>query len=158
VLDHAVVAQGRVPGGVAVGELLGQDLLEADDGGHAGGHGGGQRAHPAALAGPEQGDPGRVEALLGGQAGHGGERLTGPVLEALVAPVAARAATARLVPGQAGEPGGGQHLGLVVPAVPLGRPRAVHERHRRERAVALRAAEAAGEQGSLVLEVHVHVR
>jgi hypothetical protein len=28
VLDHAVVAEGGVPAGVPVGELLGQDLLE----------------------------------------------------------------------------------------------------------------------------------
>src|SRR4029453_8641679 len=164
VLDHPVVAQGRVPGRLPVGELVRQDVVEvvaaaqpgrppveerhglgdlilggagvpqqvldpagllvvradpgagqADHRGHALGHGGGQRPHPAALAAPEQGDPGRVDALLGGQAGHRAQRPRRPVLEALVAPIAAGGAAARLVPAQAGEAGPGQRLRLRPP-------------------------------------------
>ena len=204
VLDHAVVAQGRVPGRVLVAELVGQDLLqvvataqpgrppveegqglgdlvlghsgvpqhvldpvrllriradsgagEADHGGHGGRHGGGQGADPAALAGPEQGDTAGVDAILTGQAVDGGECLGGPVLEALVAPVAAGAAAARLVPGQAGEAGPGQDVGLLVEAVTLGRARPVHERHRRMRPVTRRTPDDAGELGPVVLELHL---
>lgn len=131
---------------------------QADHRGHTVGHGGGQRAHPAALAAPEQGDPGRVDALLGGQAGHGGQGLGRPVLEALVAPVAAGLAAARLVPAQAGEAGPGQRLRLLLEAVPLGRARPVHERHRRVGAVAGRPADDTDQPGPLVLEPYVHVR
>lgn len=138
--------------------LVGADTRggQADHGRHLGGHGGSQRADPAALTRAEQGDAARVHLGLALQTGGGGQRLLGPVLEALVAPVAAGAAATRLVPGQAGEARAGQRLRLAVPAVPLGRARPVHERYRRMRPATAGLPEGPGQPRAPVVEGHVY--